>query len=288
MADQSKISAGICDDIGFRGSMEDEHAFYKNPEKGFLSAEVYDGHGGRKAAHVAAEMVTPHFLHSWAREFEKPLKDRKSEYELLREAYLAVDNHIIVSNIDGGTTAAGIYLIDDHFFAVNCGDTRIVIGIDDGVSILTLDHKPNLPEELQRIENNGGFVISLGVARVQGILAMSRAIGDRSLKPYIIAEPRITEGYLGRENDFVVIACDGVWDFLSPEIVIAIVRAAIDAQAAAENIKTTAIDSGSTDNVTVIVLDLKEYTANFKREKMEIARVVDRAIPQAEDEKLSR
>jgi serine/threonine protein phosphatase PrpC len=76
----------------------------------------------------------------------------------------------------------------------------------------------------------------------------------------------------------VVIACDGVWDVLSPDIVIAIVRAAIDAQAAAENIKTTAIDSGSTDNVTVIVLDLKEYTANFKREKMEIARVVDRAL----------
>jgi len=286
MADQSYIHVGISEDIGFRGSMEDEHAIYKNPEKGFLSAEVYDGHGGRKAAQVAAEMVTPYFLHSWAREFEKPLKVRKSKYELLREAYLAVDNHILESNIDGGTTAAGIYLIDDHFFAVNCGDTRIVIGIQDGVSTLTLDHKPNLPEELQRIENNGGFVISLGVARVQGILAMSRAIGDRSLKPYVIAEPRITEGYLGRENDFVVIACDGVWDVLSPDIVIAMVRAATDAQAAADNIKTTAFDSGSTDNVTVIVLALKEYTANFKREKMEIARVVDRALPQAEDEKV--
>jgi serine/threonine protein phosphatase PrpC len=278
MGELSKIHTGISEDIGCRNAMEDENAIYQNPERGFFSAEVYDGHGGRKAAQVAAEMVTPHFLHSWAREFEKPLKERKSEDELLREAYLAVDNHIFESNIDGGTAAAGIYLIDDHFFAVNCGDTRIVIGIQDGVSILTLDHKPNLPEELQRIENKGGFVISLGVARVQGILAMSRAIGDRSLKPYIIAEPRITEGYLGRENDFVVIACDGVWDVLSPDIVIAIVRAATDAQAAAENIKTTAIDSGSTDNVTVIVLDLKEYTANFKREKMEIARVVDRAV----------
>jgi protein phosphatase 1L len=258
--------------------MEDEHAIYRNPERGFLSAEVYDGHGGRKAAQVAAEMVTPYFLHSWAREFEKPLRERKSECELLRDAYLAVDNHIFESGIDGGTTAAGIYLINDHFFAVNCGDTRIIIGIEDDASTLTLDHKPNLPEELQRIEDNGGFVISLGVPRVQGILAMSRAIGDRSLKPYIIAEPRIIEGYLGRENDFIVIACDGVWDVLSPDIVIAIVRAAADAQAAAENIKTTAIDSGSTDNVTVIVLDLKEYTANFKQEKMEIVEIFDKAL----------
>lgn len=273
-----KIHVGIIEEIGYRNTMEDEHAIYENPEKGFFSAEVYDGHGGRKAAQVAAEMVTPHFLHSWVREFEKPLKKRKSECELLREAYLAVDNHICESSVDSGTTAAGIYFIDDHFFAVNCGDTRIVIGIRDGALPLTLDHKPDLPEELQRIEDGGGSVVSFGVPRVQGVLAVSRSIGDRSLKPYIIAEPRITEGYLGWENDFMVIACDGVWDVLSPDIVIAMVRAAKDAQAAAENIKTTAIDSGSTDNITVIVLDLREYTANLNREQIEIVQVFDKAL----------
>jgi serine/threonine protein phosphatase PrpC len=282
MADQSEIHTGICEDIGLRRSMEDEHAIYQNPEKGFFSAEVYDGHGGRSAAQVAAEMVTPYFLHEWSRESEKALKDRTPEYELLRNAYLAVDRHIVENGLDSGTTAAGIYLIHDHFFAANCGDTRIVIGTRHGVSTLTLDHKPDLPDELQRIEMNGGHVISVGVARVQGILAVSRAIGDRSLKPHVIAEPRITEGYLGRDNDFIVIACDGVWDVLSPDIVIAIVRAAADVQAAAENIRTTAIDSGSTDNITIIVLGLKEYTAGFKRKKMEITTVVDRALPRAE------
>ena len=82
---------------------------------------------------------------------------------------------------------------------------------------------------------------------------------------------------MGRENDFAVIACDGVWDVLTPDIVIAITRAAKDAQAAAENIKTTAIDSGSTDNVTVIVLDLRAYVAKLKRGKMEITQIIDGA-----------
>jgi protein phosphatase 1L len=278
MGKHSKIHTGVCQDIGYRNTMEDEHAIYQNHEKGFFSAEVYDGHAGKRAAQVAAEMVTPHFLHAWSRDSEKPLKEQTPKDELLRDAYLAVDRHMIESGLDSGTTAAGFYLFDDHFYAVNCGDTRIVIGVHDSVSALTLDHKPDLPEELQRIEEDGGYVVSFGVARVQGLLAVSRAIGDGSLKPYVIAEPRIAEGYLGRENDFLVIACDGVWDVLSPDIVFAMVRAASDVQSAAETIKTTAIDSGSTDNITVIVLDLREYTANLRREQMEIVRIIDKAL----------
>jgi serine/threonine protein phosphatase PrpC len=278
MNEISNIRVGICEDIGYRNSMEDEHAIYKNPEKRFFSAELYDGHGGRKAAQFAAEMMTPHFLHAWSRELEKPLKERAPESELLRDAYHAVDKYIIESGLNSGTTAAGFYLIKDHFFAANCGDTRIIIGVHNSVATLTIDHKPNTPEELQRIEDDGGFVVSFGVARVQGILAVSRSIGDGPLKPYVIAEPRIAEGYLGRENDFLIIACDGVWDVLSPDIVIAMVRAAADVQAAAETIKTTAIDSGSTDNITVVVADLREYTTNISRQQMEIVRVIDKAI----------
>lgn len=278
MEKYSKIRVGICEDIGHRNAMEDEHAIYQNPEKKFFSAEVYDGHGGRKAALAAAEMITPYFLHAWSKEYEKPLKEQSPVNELLRTSYLATDKYVIESGSDSGTTAAGFYLIEDRFYAVNCGDTRIVIGVSDGVSTLTLDHKPNVPEELQRIEDGGGFVISFGVSRVQGILAVSRSIGDKSLKPYVIAEPRIAEGRLGRENDFLIIACDGVWDVLSPDIVIAMVRAAVDVQAAAETIKNTAIDSGSNDNITVIVLDLREYTSRLSREYMEIFRVIDKAI----------
>jgi serine/threonine protein phosphatase PrpC len=278
MKDHRNIKVGFTEDIGYRTSMEDSHAVYQNPEKGFFSAEVYDGHGGKKAALAATEMITPHFLHTWARESEKLPGERKYEHDLLRESYLAVDKYLVESKIDSGTTASGLYLIDDRFLAANCGDARIIIGTENDVATLTLDHKPDSPDELERIEANGGFVIPLGVARVQGVLAVSRSIGDRSLKPFVIAEPRIAEGYLGRENDFAVIACDGIWDVLSADIVIDIVRAADDAQTGAENIKTTAMESGCTDNVTVVVLDLRKYTASLTRAKMEIVDIIDKAI----------
>lgn len=277
MSGASIIGIGISEDVGYRNGMEDEHVVYQIPEKAFFSAEIYDGHGGRRTAQVAAEMLTPHFLHPWSEELKKQVSERRPERELVRDAYLGVDKYVGEAGIDGGTTAATLYLINDRFIGANVGDTRIVLGIQDGVFTLTLDHKPDLPEELERIAGKGGWVVSLGVARVQGILAVSRAIGDRIFKPFVTAEPRIVEGYLGRENDYAVIACDGVWDVLTPEIAIEVVRGLDDPQTAADAIKESALDNGTTDNVSVIVLDLREYTADFARQEMEVVTVTDRA-----------
>ncbi|MDD1741766.1 MAG: PP2C family protein-serine/threonine phosphatase, partial [Methanotrichaceae archaeon] len=79
------------------------------------------------------------------------------------------------------------------------------------------EHKPYLTQERARIEAAGGKVLLMDIPRVQGELALSRALGYSQLKPYIIAEPRIVEGTLGRENDFAVIACDGLWNVLYQE-----------------------------------------------------------------------
>ena len=61
----------------------------------FSRAEIYDGHGGREAAEITSRMLTPYFMHAWAKEFEKHLKDRRNESELIREAYLSVDAHLV-------------------------------------------------------------------------------------------------------------------------------------------------------------------------------------------------
>ncbi|OPY65399.1 MAG: Protein phosphatase 2C [Syntrophorhabdus sp. PtaU1.Bin002] len=271
------IRVGISEDVGCRDAMEDEHAIYQVQEKAFFSAEIYDGHGGRRVAQVAAEMLTPYFLHGWSLELAKQASERRPERELVREAYLEVDKHVGKVNMDGGTTAAMLYVIGDRFIGSNVGDTRIVLGVQEGVFTLTLDHKPDLPEELERIEEKGGSVVRFGVARVQGILAVSRAIGDRILKPFVTAEPRIVEGYLARENDYAIIACDGVWDVLTPEIVIELARGLDNPQMAADAIKESALDNGTTDNVSVIVLDLRKYTADLPRQQMEVNTVTDRA-----------
>ncbi len=269
------IPYGISIETGWRSSMEDEHAIYRDDGRVFFAAEIYDGHGGWEAARIASRMLTPHFMHAWAKDLEKPLQERRRLYDLLQQAYLAVDSHIIENGINGGTTAANFFIIGDRFMAANVGDTRVVISTGEGCLSLTKDHKPELPEERRRIESLGGKVISCGVARVQGVLSMSRALGDAHLKPYLTAEPRIVEGYLGRENQFALLACDGVWDVLKEEDVINMVTSVADAEKAAIAVSTKALDYGSSDNITVIVLDLRSYVKQLKREKMEITKLVD-------------
>ncbi len=263
--------------MGLRPSMEDAHAIFDIQEEGLFSAEVYDGHSGKAAAYTASEMLTPHFLSLLRADRSKHADERRPDRELLREAYLAADSYMADRGIASGTAAATFHIIGDRFLAANAGDSRVIIGTRRDAVQLTLDHKPDVPAERSRIESLGGWVITYVVPRVQGMLAMSRALGDPALKPYVSPEPRIVEGLLGSENDFAVVACDGVWDVLKPHDVIEVARDAGDPQAAAERIVAKALAVGTSDNVTVIVLDLRQHTAKLARKKMEILAVLDRA-----------
>jgi protein phosphatase 1L len=272
------ITYGISEEAGCRNHMEDAHAIHQDMNRDFFAAEIYDGHGGKEAAEIASRMLTPYFIHALGKEFEQPLKDRRNKCEPMREAYLSVDAHLVERGIKSGTTAANLYITGDRFLAANVGDTRIIIGTRKGYSFLTKDHKPDLPEERFRIESLGGRVVFYGAPRVEGILAMSRSLGDTSLKPFVSSEPRIVEGHLGKENDYAVLASDGVWDVLTNDDAIRIARSVIDPRAASEEISKKAVDRGSTDNITVIVLDLRGHVKGLRLKKMEITKVVDYGV----------
>lgn len=83
---------------------------------------------------------------------------------------------------------------------------------------LSVDHKPNLREERLRIEDAGGVVVWAGTWRVSGVLAVSRAFGDRPLKRYVIPTPDVREEALSSRDDSVILASDGVWDVLSNQV----------------------------------------------------------------------
>ena len=258
--------------------MEDAHAIWDEEQIGFFSAEVYDGHGGSLAAVIAAEVLTPYFL-SRSRNGQRGKADGEIlSAEALREAYLDTDRYIIDQRTGSGAAAAVLYLHKGRFLAANAGDVRIVIGQGKGALTLTRDHKPDLPEEKARIEALGGRVISFDVARVEGTLAMSRALGDAPLKPFVTAEPRIAEGVLGKENDVAVVACDGIWDVLTSEEAVALARSGAGPEDAARLLQTRALERGSLDNITVIVLDLKGYSALYGRSRLSVVRVLDLAL----------
>lgn len=99
-------------------------------------------------------------------------------------------------------------------YIANCGDSRAVLCRQGKALQMTDDHKPEREDEALRVEQAGGQVLYWNGHRVMGILAMSRAIGDVGLRPYVIPEPEVTMLSRCDEDDFLLLASDGLWDVM--------------------------------------------------------------------------
>jgi len=94
------------------------------------------------------------------------------------------------------------------------------------------------------------------IARVNGQLAVSRALGDHSFKPHVTSEPQITEIEITQKNRTLVMACDGLWDVLEDQETIDIISNEEDPSQAAMKLRDTAFNRGSGDNISVIVIKI--------------------------------
>ena len=92
-------------------------------------------------------------------------------------------------------------------YCANAGDARGVLCRAGQAVRLTYDHKGTDKQEAKRIMDAGGFVMS---GRVNGVLAVTRSLGDSSMKEFVVGAPYTTETELCDEDEFMIIACDGV------------------------------------------------------------------------------
>ncbi|XP_057968217.1 protein phosphatase 2C 16-like isoform X3 [Malania oleifera] len=139
--------------------------------------------------------------------------------------------------------------------------------------------QPDREDELMRIEGEGGKVINWNGARVFGVLAMSRAIGDRYLRPWIIPVPEITFTTRSGEDECLILASDGLWDVMTNDEVgefacrmlrrrrrSSMVDEISPAQAVADNLTEIAFARNSSDNISIIVVDLKSRKRHQHRQ----------------------
>lgn len=189
----------------------------------------------------------------------------------LRLAFQRMDDELWESQQakNVGSTAVVSMVSGSHICLANCGDSRAVLSRGGMAYRLTRDHKPEMEDEQDRIQNCGGKVLDFNGKRVMGLLAMSRAIGDHCLRNVgVVAEPEVTIIPRSPEDEFLVLASDGLWDALSDSEVCdlgqrcfrrARERGAVPetaARVAASVLMRAALDRGSSDNITVVVVDL--------------------------------
>mmetsp|Transcript_30971 Transcript_30971/g.68624 ORF Transcript_30971/g.68624 Transcript_30971/m.68624 type:complete len:715 (+) Transcript_30971:172-2316(+) len=168
-----------------------------------------------------------------------------------------------------GATAVVAVVGKDRIWVAHCGDSRAVIQRSGEAIPLTRDHKPDREDEAERVRAAGGRIVyNSGGFRIMGMLAMSRAIGDHFLRPYVIAEPEVTCVERMPEDEALVIATDGLWDVFNCKEATNLAWRCISrskergmsrhgaCRVAASVLTKVAMERGSRDNITVIVVDI--------------------------------
>ncbi|KAI8627370.1 protein serine/threonine phosphatase 2C [Xylariaceae sp. FL1651] len=137
-------------------------------------------------------------------------------------------------------------------YTANVGDARIILCRSGKALRLSYDHKGSDENEGKRIANAGGLILN---NRVNGVLAVTRALGDTYMKDLVTGHPYTTETVIQPEVDeFIIIACDGLWDVCSDQEAVDLVRNNPDPVAASKILVDHALARFSTDNLSCMII----------------------------------
>ncbi|KAG9146236.1 hypothetical protein Leryth_007931 [Lithospermum erythrorhizon] len=264
------LRAGDWSDIGERASMEDTHICIPDMAMNFgqtrLGEEaisfygVFDGHGGKAAAQFVRDRL-PQVI---VEDADFPLELEK----VVTKSFKEIDSSFaescsLESSLSSGTTALTAMIFGRSLLVANVGDCRAVLS-RRGVAIeMSKDHRPGCKDERSRIESLGGFVDD---GYLNGQLGVTRALGDWHIKGLkkaenggpLSAEPELKLVTLTREDEFLIIGCDGIWDVFRSQNAVDFARRRLqqhnNVKLCCKEIVNEAKKRGSIDNLTVVMV----------------------------------
>ncbi|BAP70978.1 protein phosphatase 2C homolog 1 [Kluyveromyces marxianus] len=263
-----KVGVAENNNSKFRKTMEDVHTYVENfasrLDWGYFA--IFDGHAGSQASKWCGAN-----LHRYLE--QKILEDETRDLrDALNASFVHADNEIN-NSLEGnsGCTAAVCVLrweipettvpsedetmnLQQHkrmLYTANVGDTRIVLFRNGNSIRLTYDHKASDILELQRVEKAGGLIMK---SRVNGMLAVTRSLGDKFFDSLVVANPFTTSVEITTSDQFLIIACDGLWDVIDDHEACEMIKDMTDPNEAAKMLVRYALENGTTDNITVMVI----------------------------------
>eukprot|EP00916_Digyalum_oweni_P005536 GHVL01009672.1.p1 GENE.GHVL01009672.1~~GHVL01009672.1.p1 ORF type:complete len:299 (+),score=51.57 GHVL01009672.1:226-1122(+) len=252
---------------------------------------LFDGHGGRDVV----EYLCRSFPFAVLRELRKHSSSQIKE--ALKDAFVNCDNNMMKEGIrTSGATACVIFSHQRQgvsvIYCAHVGDARAVLCRDSVAIRLTSmsDHKATDAHESKRINDMGGSVFN---ERVNGVLAISRAFGDAILKKpmapadFVSVCPDLTVTPVKPTDEFLIIACDGVWDVMEDQEAVELIKKDIKmlkmcmkksedyiftrqelaevSEILARHLVDEALRKGTQDNVSVIILFPNGTAHTFKK-----------------------
>jgi len=269
---------------GRRWNMEDTHVIIDDVSKilptnretlhhnTFAFYAIFDGHGGKQCAILAEKELHQNIL-------KNPdfLSGNDIEGAIIK-AFKETDDYIgKMAQQEGwnnGSTAVVVIIIDDTLWIANIGDSEAILARKKDKStvpvVLSKIHKPTKEDEKKRLEDLG---VPVSSGRVAGSLAVSRAFGDFDFKSpanggqedWVLCEPYVNKLQILDTDEFLILACDGLWDKLSYQDAVDIASKAKKSHKSpietSDLLVRESLDRGTLDNVTVIVVFLTHSSA---------------------------
>jgi len=256
---------------GWRNTMEDAHCAIVDIKElpGCSFFAVFDGHAGSFVSTRSSRMLLGRILELYAA--PTGTVHLGELQKAIQTGFLQFDHEMRSTCTDSsGATAVAAFVTPTHVVVANCGDSRCVFSRGSGEIWGSVDHKPVLEEEQKRIVGAGGFV---AMNRVNGSLAVSRALGDYDFKRHptlapaqqqVSAEPTVSVLERHDDDDLLILCCDGVWDVMSNEECVEHVRkhSALhdNLQPVAEKLLDDCLEKGSRDNMTACLVSFPSLT----------------------------
>lgn len=246
---------------GYRMTMEDAHNVKINETENLAVFGVFDGHGGKNCSQYLADHL-PRLIFQKLNKLATSLYNKQLDnlnllqvFSTLKNSFFRVDHDLShqPNLMNQGSTAIVATIIDNYIVVSNTGDSRCIVSKNGVAKSLSFDHKPSTMGERVRIENSNGYILN---NRVNEVLALSRAFGDFKFKlPYlsssrnkyilenqkkfgdklitlppelfqVTVEPDIMVYDMSvlETPEFMVLACDGVWDCFKNDQLIKLIR----------------------------------------------------------------
>ena len=242
---------------------------------------VFDGHGGHEAASYCKRHIYSHVqtalnehLVALGPDAQRTRSDAwaAAVTEALRHGIISLNAAFEATGqpaLDAGCTAVVALLAHGRAWVANVGDSRAVLGTLTGPPVdskcsafpLSEDHSPSRADERKRIEDAGGFIQYHPhgkVCYVGGMLAMTRAIGDVNMRPFVTCAPDVIMHVIDTSKDqFIVLATDGLWDVFGNQDAVESLRSFANV---ARDIVTNAAVNSSTSSSSE-----EEKTTNKRR-----------------------
>lgn len=240
--------------IKYRDYMEDKGRAIENlnGDKNNALFCLFDGHGGGE--------VSTYLQNNFYIDMKKHFPFTPNEkLFFFSELFKDIDKKLKDMNyLEVGSTAVLAYITKEkdskYLYCANIGDSRCLLIKENEWKRLSYDDRASDQNEHDRIVKEGGIVMD---GRVYGQLMLSRAFGDWELKCFgVSCEPHVTKVEIKKDDLFLVLASDGVWDVVEDSEVYKMSLLATNSKDLCNNIMKAAVDNGSFDNISCFVIQL--------------------------------